>query len=403
MKKYIKNWRITLIVLVWFTNVIIILYHFEWTGFGKTSNKSVSIEQAINPRNGEITNIKKETENFIPYKTLWDWLVLASTLAIPLVILRFQSVEKERDTLRADNARNETSETLREEAVRAYLDRIANLLVHQEYRTELFLNQDWNNSINNPIREIACANTLMVLRRLKNDPERQNQILYFLRRTTLCNFILVNSNLRDIKLPKTDLNNVCLAKADLSNADLTEAKLSEADLSEAILFRANLSKANLSKVKFISADLSAANLSGANFSSPKFSKADLSKAILNDSQLCNTNLSGVDLSDAKLNNADLSGADLSGAKLNNTNLSGAILKNANLTNADLSSADLKDTDFTGANLNGAVFTNADLLQAKLTGTKNIIPKQVKNAKNWYEAEYDLELRNQLNLPGKPID
>jgi uncharacterized protein YjbI with pentapeptide repeats len=411
MKK-INQSKISLIAVLAFI-ILIILYHLEWTGFGKTSNKSVSIEEAVNPRDGTIIKITKEIENFLPGKTLWDWLVLSGTLAIPLVILRFQGAEKERDSLRAEIESKEASENLREEAVRGYFDRIAHLLVHNEYRTELLSHQDLNHSIDNPIKEIACANTVMVLRRLKNDTERQNQVLYFLRSTKLGNFILVNSNLSDIKLPKTDLNQACLAKADLSNADLTEAKLSEADLteaklseadlSEAILFRANLSRAKLSKVKFISADLRAANFSGANFSSPKDSKADLSKAILNDSNLSDTNLSGVDLSEATLNQANLSRADISGAKLNNTNLSGAILMNANLSNADLSGANLTDTDFTGANLKDAVFTNADLSGANLTGTKNLTPEQVKNiAQNWDKAKYDLELRNQLNLPGQAI-
>jgi|JI7StandDraft_1071085.scaffolds.fasta_scaffold01258_5 uncharacterized protein YjbI with pentapeptide repeats len=402
MKK-INPSKISLIAVLAFIILIILYHHPEWTGFGKTSNKSVSIEEAVNPRDGTIIKITKEIENFLPGKTLWDWLVLSGTLAIPLVILRFQRAEKERDSLRTEIESKEASENLREEAVRGYFDRIAHLLLHNEYRTELLSHQDLNHSIDNPIKEIACANTVMVLRRLKNDTERQNQVLYFLKSTKLGNFILVNSNLSDIKLPKTDLNQACLAKADLSNADLTEAKLSEADLSEAILFRANLSRAKLSKVKFISADLRAANFSGANFSSPKDSKADLSKAILNDSNLSDTNLSGVDLSEATLNQANLSGADLSGAKLNNTNLSGAILMNANLSNADLSGANLTDTDFAGANLKDAVFTNADLRQAKLTGTKNLTPEQVKNiAQNWDKAKYDLELRNQLNLPGQAI-
>lgn len=275
MKK-VKISVISLIALL-SLSLLIILYHFEWSGFGETSNKSVSVEEAINPRNGKIIKIRKEIDNFQSGKTLWDWLVLAGTLAIPLVILRFQSTEKERDALRAEIESKEASENLREEAVRGYFDRIANLLVHNEYRTELFLNQDLTNLTDNPIKEIACANTVMVLRRLKNDTERQNQVLYFLKSTKLGNFILVNSNLSGVNLSKTDLNKACLAKADLSNADLTEAKL----------FEANLSRANLSKVKFIAADLRAADFSGADFS-----KANLSDANFSDCNLSAAKLSG---------------------------------------------------------------------------------------------------------------
>lgn len=384
MKK-IKKRDILLVALLLLISLIFpILYQFEWSGFGETSNKSASVEEVVNPRTGKLIKIKKETENFQSGKTLWDWLVLAGTLAIPLVILRFQRAEKERDALRAEIESKEVSENLREESVRGYFDRISNLLVHKEYRIELLLNKDLNDLMtDNPIRQVARINTVMVLRRLGNDTERKNHVLDFLRSAKLSNFILVNSNLSGTNLSQTNFYEACLANADLTNADLTEAKL----------FKANFSRANLSKVKFLAADLRAANFSGAEFSKAKFSDANLS-----DANLSNANLSGVDLSEVKLNKANLSGANLSGAKLNKANLSGANISDANLSNTDLSGANLIDTNFSGAVLNGADFTDADLLQANLRDTKSLISEQVKNvAKNWDKAKYDLELRNQLNL------
>lgn len=384
MKK-IKKREILLVALLLIMSLSLpILYHFEWSGFGETSNKSASVEEVVNPRTGKLIKIKKETENFQSGKTLWDWLVLAGTLAIPLVILRFQRVEKERDALRDEIESKEVSENLREESVRGYFDRISNLLVHKEYRIELLLNKDLNDLMSdNPIRQVARINTVMVLRRLGNDTERKNHVLDFLRSAKLSNFILVNSNLSGTNLSQTNFYEACLANADLTNADLTEAKL----------FKANFSRANLSKVKFLAADLRAANFSGAEFSKAKFSDANLS-----DANLSNANLSGVDLSEVKLNKANLSGANLSGAKLNKANLSGANISDANLSNTDLSGANLIDTNFSGAVLNGADFTDADLLQANLRDTKSLISEQVKNvAKNWDKAKYDLELQNQLNL------
>ncbi|CAD5945579.1 putative protein in mobD 3'region [Planktothrix agardhii] len=371
MKKIIKNWRIASWILIFLGVVIFgqILYGFEWSGFGKTSGKSVSIEEAINPQNGKVIKIRKEIENFQSEKKIWDWLLLAGTLAIPLALLLFQS-----------NQSNEVSENLREEAVRAYFDRMTNLLVDKKYRTELLLNNELND---NPIREVARVNTVMVLRRLRNDTERKNQVLDFLRSANLSNFILKHSNLSGTNLSKNNFYEICFANADLSNADLTEAKL----------FKANLSRANLSKVKFFAADLRAGNFSGANFS-----KANLSEAKLNDSNFSCANLTDVNLSRLELNKANLSCANLSGVKLIRANLSGAILSGAKLFKANLSGAILKDTDFSGADLNGAIFANADLLQAKFTDTKNLTAEQVKNvAKNWEKAEYDVELRNQLNL------
>lgn len=385
MKKIKKRDILVVVLFLLISFIFPILYQFEWSGFGETSNKSASVEEAVNPRTGKLIKIKKETENFQSGKTLWDWLFLAGTLAIPLVILRFQSAEKDRDAMRAEIESKEASKNLREESVRDYFDRISNLLVHKEYRTELLLNKDLNDLMtDNPIRQVARINTVMVLRRLGNDTERKNHVLDFLRSAKLSNFILVNSNLSSTNLCQTNFNEACLTNADLSNADLTEAKL----------FKANLSRANLSKVKFFAADLRAVNFSGAEFSKAKFSDANLS-----DANLSNANLSGVDLSDVRLNKANLSGANLSGAKLNKANLSGANLSYANLSNANLNGANLIDTNFSGAVLEGADFTNADLLQANLRDTKSLLPEQVKNvAINWEKAKYDLELRNQLNLP-----
>lgn len=385
MKKIKKRDILLVVLLLLISFIFPILYQFEWSGFGKTSNKSTSVEEAVNPRTGKLIKIKKETENFQSGKTLWDWLFLAGTLAIPLVILRFQRAEKERDALRAEIESKEVSENLREESVRGYFDRISNLLVHKEYRIELLLNKDLNDLMtDNPIRQVARINTVMILRRLGNDTERKNHVLDFLRSAKLSNFILVNSNLSGTNLSQTNFYEACLTNADLSNADLTEAKF----------FKANLSRANLSKVNFFAADLRAVNFIGAEFSKAKFSDSNLS-----DSNLSNANLSGVDLSDVRLNKANLSGANLSGAKLNKANFSGANLSYANLSNANLNGANLIDTNFSGAVLDGADFTNADLLQANLRDTKSLLPEQVKNvARNWDKAKYDLELRNQLNLP-----
>jgi uncharacterized protein YjbI with pentapeptide repeats/nucleoid DNA-binding protein len=375
-KRDIVSVILFLVVLVTFPT----LYKVEWSGFGEISNKSVSVEEVVNPRTGKLIKIKKEIENFQSGKTLWDWLVLAGTLAIPFVILRFQSAEKDRDAIRAEIESKEVSENLREESIRGYFDRISNLLVHNEYRTELFFNKDLDDLItDNSIKQVARINTVMVLRRLGNDTDRQNYVLDFLRGAKLANFILANSNLSNINLSKTNFYEICLANSDLTNADLTEAKL----------FKANLFRANLSKVKLFAADLRAANFSGADFSKAKISKANLS-----DSNLSNANLSEVDLREIKLSKANLSGANLRGAKLNKANLSGANLSYADLSNANLSGANLIDTNLSGAVLNGVDFTNADLLQANFRDTKSLILEQVKNvAINWDKAEYDIELRN----------
>ncbi|WP_071187348.1 pentapeptide repeat-containing protein [Trichormus sp. NMC-1] len=183
-----------------------------------------------------------------------------------------------------------------------------------------------------------------------------------------------------------------------------------------------------------SADLSSANLSGANLICAYLiraylSKADLSRAYLSSANLSDANLSHADLSHAELFSADLRGTNLSGADLSRTKLLNANLNRANLSDADLSGADLRGTDLFSADLRGANLSTALLSQtqgweellhklqlylkaivvteafhsranlsgANLSGTRNLLPDQVKLAKNWEEANYDDDFRVQLGL------
>lgn len=71
------------------------LYKVNWAGFGTGSNKSVTVEEVINPTDGKIVKLMKTTEHFQSGKILWDWLGLAGTLAIPIVLYQFQRSEQQ--------------------------------------------------------------------------------------------------------------------------------------------------------------------------------------------------------------------------------------------------------------------------------------------------------------------
>ncbi len=176
------------------------------------------------------------------------------------------------------------------------------------------------------------------------------------------------------------------------------------DLSKTDLNGANLGGANLSGVNLGGANLRDANLSGANLSGgyayfrdayANFRDANLIAANLRDAYLYlnGANLSGANLSGANLSFANLSGANLSGANFSGANLSFANLSGANLRDANLSDASLRDANLSDANLS----------DANLSGAKNLIPKQVKQARNWAEARYDKEFCVQLNLPPKTAE
>ncbi|BAZ18815.1 pentapeptide repeat protein (plasmid) [Calothrix sp. NIES-4071] len=204
---------------------------------------------------------------------------LGGAIAIPVMIYIFQAGEQRRAEKRAEaekeaadkraNAEKEIADAnLREEALQAYIDRMAEILIDKDRRLELLPDNNNNTHTDNPVRDVARVRTTTILRRLEGDKQRQGHVLDFLRDSELLDFILSGAN--------------------LSNANLSNANLSGANLSDANLGNANFSNANLS----------GANLSGANLSYPAY-------------------FSGIDLISANLSNANLSGANFSGANLTN--------------------------------------------------------------------------------------
>ena len=329
------------------------LYPFEgigeWTGIGKDSNESETIEAELNPKkNNEITKITyKKTENFQSSKTLWDFLGLAGTIAIPFVLLYFERTQQRRSLQQAENEKKIADNNLREQALEAYFDKMSELLIDKQLKVligKTLEESDPEYSVLDAALNIVRVRTLSVLRRLDQDGERKGNVIRF----------LIDSEL-------------------LSNLDLNSADLSLANLSGAKLYNANLSGANLEGANLKDAKLSHTNFSGANLSRTDLSRTDLSHTNFSDANLSGANLEGANLLLAVLSNFYIRGDNLEGI-----NLSGANLEGANLKDAKLSDANLKDAKLSGANLKGANFTHA----------KNLTVEQIKAAKNWQQAKYD---------------
>ena len=199
-------------------------------------------------------------------KTLWEWLQLLGSLAIPLVLaiagFWFTS-QQERSGQVVEEQRAQDA------ALQAYLDQMGTLLLTEDLR---------KSEEGSEVRTLARARTKTVLARL--DSRRTAAVIEFLIEAELAQLIE-------------------LSGTNLSNANLSGANLSSANLSDANLRGTNLIGANLSY-----ADLSGANLSGAYLDEADLSGADLSDANLSDADLFGTVLSGADLS-----YADLSGAE----------------------------------------------------------------------------------------------
>jgi len=297
----------------------------DWTGIGEETITKKSTER----KGKEDGPIEKVTFIDEPQsgKTLWDFLELFGTLAVPFLLLYLGNQIQQKDKEIADI-------NLHEEALQDYIDRVSDLLIDNEANS---LKSD--NPLLELIKDVMRTRTLTILRSLEKDGERKGSVIRFLIDAELISnysyivLDLSSANLRGAKLNGVDLNRVVLSDTDLSNADLSNADLNNTNLSNANLSNANLSDADLTS-------------------------AILTKSILNKANLSNANLTGADLRNAQLTNTNLKDADLTGADLRNAQLTNTNLNDANLSNADLTGADLRNAQLTNTNLKDANLSNA---------------------------------------------
>ncbi|MDJ0648565.1 MAG: pentapeptide repeat-containing protein [Xenococcaceae cyanobacterium MO_188.B19] len=392
-------------------------FNGSWTGFAETKVITTNTETDKQEQVLKIT----ENEEIYSKKTLWDWLELASRLAVPILLAVFwyqlQKRDKEKDKgeqirredeqkAKAQLERELTQDNLAEEAIQKYLDNIAKLLLNEEYREELFPTKEQESTLflriclfklaielrlyslmryvssileysqenieelfptkDTSVRDLARTQTITILRRLESDGIRQDRIIHFLRDAELYKFIFENANLSGINLQEASLSDVNLQEASLSRANLEKADLWGANLQKAFLSRANLQETNLWSANLQKADLSRtklrqANLSGANLQKADLWGANLHKANLSGAKLQETNLWGANLQETNLSRANLHKANLLDANLQETNLS-----HASLQEASLSGTNLQEASFWGANLQKANLSDANLQEANLS-------------------------------------
>ena len=145
---------------------------------------------------------------------------------------------------RLQTAHQVTTDRLREITLQDYLDRMTNLTpILQTSRSNI------------PIKHIAQARTLMVLRDL--DEKRKQPLLRLLYEAGL----ITDQAL--VSLYGADLSDIDLSEADLTGVDLTGANLSRAKLRAVTLTRANLTNVDLTDANLWKADLSGVNLTKA--------------------------------------------------------------------------------------------------------------------------------------------
>src|SRR5215213_30455 len=217
-------------------------------------------------------------------KSLWEWVQLLSSLAIPFVlaIAGFWFTDQQNKS-----AREIEEQRAQEATLQAYLDQMSTLVLEKNLHNPDpggVFKIDAHHKVNKA-EIIARARTVTVLRRL--DPNRKAQVLQFLVEAALVQNLpergrpvmrLVGADLREAPLSSYDLHVINLDGADLSKADLHNANLRGASLNSIDLSNANLNGADLTWADLTWADLSEADLSGADLSGADLSEADLSGA-----------------------------------------------------------------------------------------------------------------------------
>lgn len=249
-------------------------FGWDWTGFtGGVSKTTVT----ITPQGKTIATEMQ------PTKSLWDWLGLLATLAIPVVVVLGAAwyTEQQRKV-----SERETRDNQRHATLQAYLDKMSELLLNgnlAEQTADGQLNPEYKRGC-----LVARVRTITVLTQL--DARRIGYVFAFLREAELMS---ATKDDNAINLKNADLHTVDWSQADLRGADLRGANLSEANLSEAIFFSNIYVPRALGGTLVIPnhANLSGADLSGANLRGAKVTDEQLAQV---------ASLKGATMADGKI-------------------------------------------------------------------------------------------------------
>jgi uncharacterized protein YjbI with pentapeptide repeats len=234
-------------------------------------------------------------------------------LALGVYLLNQRQRQHEVQIEQAQKEREETAAIQRaqDEALRAYLDQMSNLIVDREMRKK---------PDDPDLRRLAQARTLAILLGLDQDRKRRPLRLIYelsliMKEEPILN--LKNAGLDTADLSEITLHDACLREVDLRLANLSGADLKGSDLGGADLRGANLSNANLSDTVLVGANLLPYDKTQpAKLNAPSLlNGADPSNIDSRNDHLTPTNLGGADLSKADLSGAYLTGAEVSEEQL----------------------------------------------------------------------------------------
>jgi uncharacterized protein YjbI with pentapeptide repeats len=329
-KWWLKNKRLLISAIISIIAILIAFalavhwFGWDWTGLSGFNGISVATDEATTPQKITKTIVYQVYQ---PGKTLWDWLqllIIPAVLAVAgyVINLTISRGEQEATKQRANIEQRITTDNQREAALPAYIDKMSELLLHENLR---------KSSQGDEVRNIARVRTLTRLSQIGDELRTRSAILF-----------LNESHLLDKGEPIIHLEGAVFGSVPFLTINLSGVNLSGTYFHETQFIGTNLSGANFSGAFFTSCSFFFANLQGANLSGAKF----LEKTSLNRANLSGANLSGAILQGANLEKAELSNANLEEATIDGANLIGANLSNANLTNAFLAFDDLSGAEVT---------------------------------------------------------
>jgi hypothetical protein len=234
----LKQHRVAIgVVAIVFVVVIVLIiagYWLDWTGVN--GYNKITVAHTISGIN---TGTVTRTEEYQPGKGLWDWLqllIIPAVLAVGGYLFNYTTSRTEREV---------TTDRQRQEALQTFIDKISELLLHEDLRDPDYKGE---------ARTIIRARTLAVLPEL--DGKRKGDIIQFLYDAAL----VIDTNLYGIDLNEAILPYARLHGAFLDVAQFQKANLFTADQSNTILYATDLRGADLREANLKDSNLGAAEL-----------------------------------------------------------------------------------------------------------------------------------------------
>jgi len=321
--------------------ITIMLYQFEWTGFGG--------------------------------RKAWDWLEIAIIpIVLGFLVIHFE--KKQRESEIAIEHEREGREKVLEEKRRereeyqanknraqmifeSYIDRMTSLIL------DYGLLQDRKD--NNEDIEIAKTRTRSVMRTL--DEQWRGEVVRFVIETKiaiLAKDIFHLTKFNGADLYKIDFKGMYLQNSDFSGCNLFRADFTAADTNFSIFENATLRTAVFKDSEAFGCKFVNTDIKNVNFLNCKISHSDFTNAFAENTRFSSKPAFYVDFTSTNLQKSEFSKMEISDTSFENANLNKSTFNNVDFRDVSFLNADLTDVDFTDC-----TFKRCNMKDANLSGVE----------------------------------